>query len=220
MNIYDISDGNHHKHIAIALGLLIIAALMLGRGGDSSVFSTWRGDDPAIAAPAPGLVGAADQIVQTGQGDTLIAPPGISADQPWGNPVVAARVVMTQGYGVGSHAPAEMWGAIDLAVDGDGDGAADPAGSLGAPIRATMSGVVKVSTGTWPAGNHIWVIGDRYKTGYAHLQSFAVQDGQYVERGTVIATMGSTGASSGPHLDYQIWFDGVNQNPLDFHPLP
>ncbi|MBA3469839.1 MAG: M23 family metallopeptidase [Herpetosiphonaceae bacterium] len=218
MNIYDLSRGSHHKHIAIGLGLLVIAMLILKGGAGGTVFSSWRGESQAAAEP--GLVGEAAQVGQTGQGDTLIAPPGISSDEPWGNPVVAPLVVMTQGYGVGSHAPAESWGAIDLAVDGDGDGSADPAGSWGAPVRATMSGIVRVSADTWPAGNHIWVIGEGYKTGYAHLQSFAVQDGQYVERGTVIGTVGSSGSSSGPHLDYQVWHNEVNQNPLNYHPLP
>ena len=42
---------------------------------------------------------------------------------PFGCPVQpnAGRVVMTQGYGVGTHAPTAIWGAIDLAVDGNGD---------------------------------------------------------------------------------------------------
>ncbi|ABX06323.1 M23 family metallopeptidase [Herpetosiphon sp.] len=213
MNWYDLSDyGNNYKRGAVALGLIVVLFLLLNRPSTPTI-SAWRGENPSVA----GLSGSA---IQVGQGDTLVAPPGISSDQPWGNPVAANRVVMTQGYGVGSHAPAEVWGAIDLAVDGNGDGAADPAGSVGAPVRATMSGYIEVTADSWPAGNHIWVIGNEYKTGYAHLSEFKVQDGDYVERGTIIGTIGSTGSSSGPHLDYQIWHNGVNQNPLNYHPLP
>ena len=197
----------------------LVALFLLFRGNSRPVLSSWQGDAPPAAAAA-GLSGTAAQVGHVGQGSTLVVPPGISPDQPWGNPVVAARVVLTQGYGSGTHAPAAVWGAIDLAVDSNGDGAADPTGSYGAPIRATMSGVVKVTPDSWPAGNHVWVLGERYKTGYAHLQTIEVQDGQYVERGTIIGTMGSTGMSSGPHLDYQIWYDGVNQNPLEYHPFP
>ncbi len=216
MYYHDFNSSNHKRN-GIILGMLLVLILFtLNKNSSTSVFSSWSGDQQA----AGGLSGSAIQVGQTGQGNTLVAPPGVSGDQPWGNPVVGGRVVMTQGYGVGSHAPAEVWGAIDLAIDGNGDGAADPNGSIGAPIRATMNGYVKVSADTWPAGNHIWVIGEQYKTGYAHLLSFEVQDGQYVQRGDIIGTLGSTGSSSGPHLDYQIWFNGVNQNPLGFNVLP
>jgi murein DD-endopeptidase MepM/ murein hydrolase activator NlpD len=123
---------------------------------------------------------------------------------------------MTQGYGVGSHAPANIWGAVDLAIDGNGDGQADPQGTEGAPVYATHAGTIQLARDTYPAGNHIWLIGDHFKTGYSHLKDFAVQDGQAVKRGDVIGYVGSTGEASGPHLDYQVWEDGVNVNPLDF----
>ncbi len=121
---------------------------------------------------------------------------------------------------MGTHAPAATWGAIDIAIDGNGDGQADPEASDGAPVYATMRGVVRVTPNSVPAGNHVWVLGERYKTGYAHLKAFAVETGQTVERGTLIGYIGSTGHSSGPHLDYQVWKDGVNQNPLDYGALP
>jgi murein DD-endopeptidase MepM/ murein hydrolase activator NlpD len=126
---------------------------------------------------------------------------------------------MTQGYGVGSHAPAALWGGVDLALDGDGDGAADPQGSMSAPVYATHRGVVHVARDTWPAGNHIWVETLHFKSGYGHLKDFAVQDGQIVERGQLIGYVGTTGQSSGPHLHYHIWKDGVNVNPLDYGAL-
>lgn len=146
-----------------------------------------------------------------------------ASDEPTGNPLNDARTVITQGYGVGSHAPARTWGAIDLALDGDGDGAADPDGSWNRPIYATHSGVVAVTANSYPAGNHVWVVNHAYRTGYAHLSSFAVADGQTVARGTLIGYMGSTGQSSGPHLDYQVWRRAgatwVNVNPLDYRVL-
>lgn len=142
--------------------------------------------------------------------------PAIAPDTPRGNPLGAPNTVMTQGYDVGSHAPANVWGAVDLAIDGDGDGHADPGGTDGAPIYATMRGVVHLARDTYPAGNHIWLVGDHYKTGYSHLRDFAVQDGQTVERGQLIGYIGATGEASGPHLDYAIWKDGINVNPLDY----
>lgn len=140
--------------------------------------------------------------------------------RPTGNPLRAENTVMTQGYNMGSHAPANVWGAVDLAIDSDHNGSADPDGSWGQPVYATHGGIVRVRSNTWPAGNHVWVINNEYKTGYAHLESFAVTDGQVVNAGDLIGTMGSSGQSSGPHLDYQVWHfqhgQWVNQNPLDY----
>jgi hypothetical protein len=149
---------------------------------------------------------------------------GVSSDDaPTGNPLNATNTVMTQGYGVGTHAPAASWGAIDLALDSNGDGVADPDGTWERPIYATHSGIVQLTPNSYPAGNHVWVINDSYKTGYAHLQGFAVENGQAVARGTVIGYIGSTGMSSGPHLDYQVWRKQgsrwINVNPLDYGAL-
>lgn len=212
---HHIGEGQYKRLGAALIGLLVLVLLLRGRS-TNPVFSSWNDAE----AQAGGLSGTVSQVGQVGQGDTLVAPPDVPAEQPWGNPVGGNHVVLTQGYGTGSHAPAAIWGAIDLAVDGDGDGEADPAGSVGAPIRATMSGIAHVTPDSWPAGNHIWVIGGAYKTGYSHLDSILVAEGQYVARGTVIGTLGASGMASGPHLDYQIWYNDVNQNPLDFHPLP
>lgn len=148
--------------------------------------------------------------------------PGIT-QQPTGNPLQASNTVMTQDYGIGSHAPANAWGAIDLAIDSNGDGAADPEGTWEHPIHATHTGVIKTKRNSWPAGNHVWVMNLEYKTGYAHLKKFAVTDGQLVQAGDVIGYVGSSGQSSGPHLDYQVWQkqrgQWVNVDPKDFNAL-
>lgn len=169
---------------------------------------------PALAAgPAPGeevapaplpVIEAAPAFVLTEQG-------------PVGCPVrpTAGRVVMTQGYGVGTHAPAAIWGAVDLAVDGDGDGYAEVGPSWYAPIVATHDGHVTVSLDSFPAGNHVWVDepGGVWRTGYAHMALVTVVSGQFVRAGDQIGLLGSTGNSSGPHLDYQVWRSGVNVDP-------
>lgn len=208
---------------ALPLGrkvLLILAVIGLGyllyqRQPGPALLSPWGGA-PFLAAAgavaAPPIV--AEAAPQAGRG--LV--PG-DQDTPYGNPLGVPNTVMTQGYGVGSHAPANIWGAVDLAIDGNGDGHADPQGSWGAPIHATHRGVVHLARDTYPAGNHIWLEGDHFKTGYSHLKDFAVQDGQTVEPGQIIGYVGSTGESSGPHLDYQVWKDGVNVNPLDYGAL-
>jgi murein DD-endopeptidase MepM/ murein hydrolase activator NlpD len=118
----------------------------------------------------------------------------------------AGRVVITQGYGVGTHAPAELWGGVDLAV---GSGSTE-----GTPVVASHAGVVQVALNSWPGGNFVSVSSDTgWRTAYAHLQSVSVQSGQYVEAGTIIGTAGSTGNSTGPHLHFETWHNGVNVDP-------
>ena len=50
-------------------------------------------------------------------------------------------------------------------------------------------------------------------TGYAHMSRIAVTNGQRVRRGQVIGYVGSTGLSTGPHLHYEMYRDGVPVNP-------
>lgn len=205
---------SRERAIILILALIGLGWLLLQGGRqDQARLSLWRGPGAGTVQMA-GLSGVA--VPQIGQ--------GLIGDlRPQGNPLGAPNTVMTQGYGVGSHAPAPIWGAIDLALDGDNDGKADPQGTAGKPIYATHPGTVKVASDTWPAGNHIWVENTEYKTGYAHLQDFAVENGQVIARGQIIGYIGSTGQSSGPHLDYQVWQmqngQWVNVNPLDFDVL-
>ncbi|MBQ2374610.1 MAG: M23 family metallopeptidase [Alistipes sp.] len=53
-------------------------------------------------------------------------------------------------------------------------------------------------------------------TGYLHLSGFAkgIKQGSRVRQGELIGYVGSTGTSTGPHLDYRIWKNGVNIDPL------
>jgi murein DD-endopeptidase MepM/ murein hydrolase activator NlpD len=141
----------------------------------------------------------------------------IEADGPHGCPLVvqAGRIVVTQGYGEGTHAPATIWGALDLAIDGDDDGYADPATTDGATIVATHDGVARVYFDSWPGGNFVLLEDTQtgWSTGYAHMSSIAVADGQAVAAGTPLGTVGSTGLATGPHLHYEVRRGGVNLDP-------
>lgn len=220
---FDLSSEHRVPLWAVAVGAIVLLWLLFGRGsGASPVVSGWSGDGNVATQNAIGGLPAQPQTLtglfsrQNNEQSTNLAASDRPQDVPWGNPTDSTRSHVTQGYGVGSHAPAAVWGGLDIAIDGDGDGAVDPAGSMGAPLYATMSGVIEVTPDSMPAGNHIWIKNDRYKVGYGHLKEFAVETGQTVKRGDLIGYMGSTGQSSGPHLHYHIWQDGVNINPNDF----
>jgi murein DD-endopeptidase MepM/ murein hydrolase activator NlpD len=208
-----------------AFGRLRLALLVLALIGVVYVFaqsrpstprlSTWPGNGRAAAA-INGAAAVADDVVPLGGLN-----PDTVADEriPTGNPLRAPNTVMTQGYGVGSHAPAAIWGGVDLAIDGNGDGQADPQGTQDAPVYATHGGIVHAKADTWPGGNCILLETEGYRTTYCHLSGFAVPDGTQVARGDLIAYVGSTGNSSGPHLHYEVWVGGTNHNPLDYGAL-
>jgi murein DD-endopeptidase MepM/ murein hydrolase activator NlpD len=85
-------------------------------------------------------------------------------------------------------------------------------------VRAAAAGTV-VSAGWDPGGFGIKVDidhGNGYHTWYAHLSRVAVSAGQRVTKGAPIAFVGSTGESTGPHLHYQVMYEG---NPIDPQPF-
>lgn len=94
----------------------------------------------------------------------------------------------------------------------------DYAAPVGTPVVASAHGTV--SSAGWEGGwgNMIRLRHDNgYTTHYGHLSGFAkgIRSGTRVERGEVIGFVGSTGWSTGPHLDYGIKKDGVPVNPLN-----
>lgn len=220
---FDLGSGHRvPPWMAIVVAFLAIWLFFGSGSGSGAVISGWSGDGSVVAQSAAGPINPAQQSLSGlfSKQEGSLAADSHPQNEPWGNPTDTAGAVLTQGYGVGSHAPAAVWGGVDIAIDGNGDGDADPQGSMGAPLYATMSGVIEINPNSVPAGNHLWIKNDRYKVGYGHLKDFAVPDGATVKRGDLIGYMGSTGQSSGPHLHYHIWKDGVNVNPLEFGAMP
>jgi murein DD-endopeptidase MepM/ murein hydrolase activator NlpD len=90
----------------------------------------------------------------------------------------------------------------------------DIAAPSGAPIRAPMDGVVQMAG--WAGGYGRFVKlrhAGGMATGFGHMSRIAVQNGEAVRRGEVIGYVGSTGLSTGPHLHYELWKNGVPTNP-------
>lgn len=94
---------------------------------------------------------------------------------------------------------------------------------IGAPkgttIVAAASGKVDVSQYGYSGGygNYILLTHENgVQTLYGHCTSLLVTKGQYVTQGQPIATVGSTGNSTGPHLHFEIRVNGVAQNPQNY----
>lgn len=87
----------------------------------------------------------------------------------------------------------------------------------GTPILAVASGVVSWAGPRGGYGNLVEVNhGDGYSTRYAHNSTVLVGVGDLVSRGDEIATMGSTGHSTGTHVHFEVWRDGKSLNPISY----
>ncbi|GIV78754.1 M23 family metallopeptidase [Litorilinea aerophila] len=102
-----------------------------------------------------------------------------------------------------------------------GHAAIDIGSWTGAPVKAADSGYVAVARGGWNAGygNHVIIDhGNGFVTLYAHLSSIYVRPGENVVRGQQVGAVGNTGNSTGPHLHFEIRYQGVPRNPLSYLP--
>jgi murein DD-endopeptidase MepM/ murein hydrolase activator NlpD len=91
----------------------------------------------------------------------------------------------------------------------------------GTPVFAAGDGVVERAD--WTGGYGRWLQikhAGGYETGYGHLSRWAVKAGQTVHQGQVVAYVGSTGLSTGPHLHYEIMVQGKKVNPSAFKAPP
>ena len=93
----------------------------------------------------------------------------------------------------------------------------DYAAPSGTPVRAVADGVVTFRGWGGGGGNTLKIKhAGNLVTGYLHLRGFAkgITVGTRVQQGQLIGYVGSTGTSTGPHLDYRIWKNGTPINPL------
>ncbi len=95
----------------------------------------------------------------------------------------------------------------------------DIAGPDGEPIHAADYGIVAQTVPAPGGGYGNFVIiahGNGYATLYAHMSRYIVRQGQPVRRGDVIGSEGSTGYSTGPHLHFEIRYNGDYSNPCAY----
>ncbi len=94
----------------------------------------------------------------------------------------------------------------------------DFAGKDGSIISAATDGIIIFAGWTYEDGNMIMLAhGNGYRTTYKHNRALLKSAGATVRRGEPIALLGNTGKTSyGPHLHFEVWKDGIPQNPKDF----
>jgi murein DD-endopeptidase MepM/ murein hydrolase activator NlpD len=95
--------------------------------------------------------------------------------------------------------------------------ALDMAANTGTPVKASMDGRVATVGLNSVYGKYIILShGGGFQTLYAHLNSVAVTQGAYVNQGSKIGEVGSTGYSTGPHLHFAVYRNGKPVNPLEY----
>jgi murein DD-endopeptidase MepM/ murein hydrolase activator NlpD len=119
-----------------------------------------------------------------------------------------AKLAFTSNFGIRSdpfRGTAAMHAGVDIP------------GPVGTPIYATADGIVDHADRLGGYGNMVEIDhGKGIATRYGHLSRILVANGTRVQRGQLIALMGSTGRSTGPHLHYEVRIDGHAVNPVPF----
>lgn len=99
----------------------------------------------------------------------------------------------------------------------------DYAAPVGTPVHTVGDGIVIKTSFTKEAGRMVKIKHNSvYTTAYLHLRSYArgIKTGVYVRQGDIIGYVGSTGLSTGPHLDYRFWKNGKAVDPLKIEAPP
>lgn len=139
---------------------------------------------------------ASDKIIS--KGTKPLPPKGATGN--YIAPLTSYRVTSPFGY---------RWGGFHYGID--------LAASTGTPVMAADGG--KVTIAGW-YGNYGYLVeinhGNGVRTRYGHNSAINVSVGQQVAQYEVIAKVGSTGRSTGPHTHFEIRFDGVCANPANY----
>ena len=124
----------------------------------------------------------------------------------WVTPVSGYRVTSVFGMRLHPvHNYYRMHNGVDLAC------------AQGTPIYAARSGQVTTATYGTDAGYYVSINhGDGFASVYMHMTHYVVSAGQYVSQGQLIGYVGSTGASTGPHLHFGISYNGTYVNPMNY----
>ncbi|MBI5029264.1 MAG: peptidoglycan DD-metalloendopeptidase family protein [Chloroflexi bacterium] len=183
--------------------------------GDSvdKIAKKYKGDASAIIDYELNNIHSGDALTV---GQKLIVPEGKKpivqrTVQAYGGPIPAnaARGTMEFGWPVSGVITQKFW---------SGHLGIDIGAPLGTRVLAADSGFVifagwdKTGYGNFIAIDH----GNGFVTTYGHFESLAVNAGDSVKKGQVIGRVGSTGRSTGPHLDFRIRQNGAWRNPFLF----
>ncbi len=181
----------------------------------SSLAAKYKTDVEAIVGYGGNDI--ADAGTPLSVGTQVVVPGGIKPYVPqtvvaFSGPAPASAVKGSGSFAwpAGGSVSQQFWG---------GHRAVDIGSWTGAPVKASDSGYVVTAGGGWNGGygNHVIIDhGNGFVTLYAHLNSIYVRAGENVARGQHLGSVGNTGNSTGPHLHFEIRYQGVPRNPFSY----
>jgi murein DD-endopeptidase MepM/ murein hydrolase activator NlpD len=159
---------------------------------------------PKINAPKSAIAPSVNAPLSSAKPSTQPAVPASTGETQW--PIHGAITTL---FGVPEWPYEAIHTGLDIS-DGNRPGVT--------PIRPYKSGrITQVIHSSLGLGNHIVVDhGGGMTSVYGHLNSTSVQVGQSVNKDTILGYEGTTGASTGPHLHFEIRINGQPVNPLNY----
>ncbi len=166
-------------------------------------------NDPATSTTSSGGNQGGNQGGNISGGDKVY-----QSNDSWAWPLGSISCYISSPYGNRS-ASISGWsfhGGMDITASG----------VYGKPIYASRAGTVIAAV--WgETGYGIYAVidhGDGFSTVYGHCSSLCVTTGQTVSKGQQIGNVGSTGNSTGPHLHFEVRYNGAKQNPANYVSKP
>ncbi|MEG1583869.1 MAG: M23 family metallopeptidase [Anaerovorax sp.] len=170
--------------------LCIFMAMMMFLGGMGGIMSyAWSGNGEAV-------------FNETHTGNSMGEPIPMVFAIPDFDPIPPINIrVTTQPF----HEKNQHYGVDLVATTED------------APIMAVEKGKVEKAGWGKETGNHLKIRhSNGYLTNYFHCKELRVKEGQFVKRGDIIAIVGTTGKSTGPHLHFELRINGKPVNPTEY----
>lgn len=181
----------------------------MARAGEMAQVVEWWTPATVVATPPEVALTEDEEAYRTALAEAGV----VVSEQGWVHPATQARYASGYGFrgGIPGLTSAGLHNGVDLAA---------PAGY---PIRAASAGtVIYTGNGARQYGLSGWVVaidhGNGIVTTYNHMYQAGVlvTKGQEVREGEIIALVGSSGRSTGPHLHFSVRMNGATVDPVDF----
>lgn len=200
--------------------LPVDGVLHVVRSGDtlSSIAAKYKVNAEAIASYPLNKMESVNTPIAVGT--QLVIPSGIK-------PYIPRQVVAYQNEEVPASAlkgsGAFVWPTSGTITQPfwNGHRAIDVGAWTGTPVIAADNGYVVAARNGWNNGYGRMVMvdhGNGYVTLYAHMNSIFVRQGESISKGQQVGSVGNTGNSTGPHLHFEVRYQGTARNPFNYLP--